>query len=81
MVKKQAKQVEKVSEPISEPKQALEAESEPQKAILVECVFPFLDNEANITRTAGDRWEITDERLRQIMKVSDQINMPLIKVL
>ena len=81
MVKKQAKQVEKVSEPISEPKQALEAESEPQKGILVECVFPFHDTNCNADRCQGERWEITDERLRQIMKVSDQINMPLIKVL
>lgn len=81
MAKKQAKQVEKVSEPICEPREALEAVSEPQKGILVECVFPFHDTLNNKDRCQGEQWEITDERLRQIMKVSDQINTPLIKVL
>lgn len=82
MAKKTPKQDKKVSEPISEPKQALEAVSEPQKSILrVKCKYSFFDNRLGATRCVGEEWDITPERLAEINEAEKAHNLTLIEVL
>lgn len=34
--------------------------------MLIRCVFPFVDSEANASREIGDSWEVSEERFKAI---------------
>ena len=78
-----AKKANKVVETKVEDKKPVEAKSEPQKGglISVKSKTMFFDKELGRHRNAGDRWEVTDKRLKEIQAVEKAQNISLIEVL
>lgn len=74
MAKKEAKKVEDV--------QVVEViKAEPKEPIVVKAVMPFYDVQAGYTRAVNDQWQVTEERLSQIMAAGKAQNVTLVEVL
>lgn len=78
-----AKKAKKAAETKVEDKKPVEAKSEPQKGGLIDVKSKtmFFDKELGRHRNAGDQWQVTDERLKEIQAVEKAQNISLIEVL
>lgn len=78
-----AKKAKKAVETKVEDKKPVEAKSEPQKGGLIDVKSKtmFFDKELGRHRNAGDQWQVTDERLKEIQAVEKAQNISLIEVL
>lgn len=55
--------------------------AEPKEPIVVKAVAPFYDVVAGCTRSVNDQWQVTEERLSQIMAAGKAQNVTLVEVL
>jgi len=69
MAKKEAKKIEDVKVITIE------------KKAVVKCVSPFYDIKANLTRHAGDQWEVGSERLAELKAAQEAQGVTLVEVL
>lgn len=54
---------------------------EPKEPIVVKAIMPFYDVEAGYTRSVNDQWQVTEERLTQLIEAGRAQNMTLVEVL
>lgn len=74
MAKKETKKVEDV--------QVVEvSKAEPKEPIVVKAVMPFYDVQAGYTRSVNDQWQVTEERLTQLIEAGKAQNVTLVEVL
>lgn len=78
-----AKKAKEAVETKVEAKKPVQAESKPQKGglINVKSKTMFFDKELGRHRNAGEQWQVTDERLKEIQAVEKAQNISLIEVL
>lgn len=55
--------------------------AEPKEPIVVKAVAPFYDVVAGCNRSVNDQWQVTEERLNQIMAAGKAQNVTLVEVL
>lgn len=54
---------------------------EPKEPVVVRAVTPFYDVEAGYTRSVNDQWQVTEERLTQLIEAGKAQNVTLVEVL
>lgn len=54
---------------------------EPKEPIVVKAVMPFYDVEAGYNRSVNDQWQVTEERLKQLIEAGKAQNVTLVEVL
>lgn len=54
---------------------------ESKEPIVVKAVAPFYDMVAGCTRSVNDQWQVTEERLTQLIEAGKAQNMTLVEVL
>lgn len=54
---------------------------EPKEPVVVKAVMPFYDVEAGYTRSVNDQWQVTEERLTQLIEAGKAQNVTLVEVL
>lgn len=59
----------------------IEVKKAPAEKTVVKCVSTFYDLKADVTRHAGDQWEVTAERLEQLRTAQKAQGITLVEVL